>query len=160
VRVRTSDERLPAPSRAPMSDDGDVSTGDGGVVLYLPGWFRAEIDARNDGRVTPIRNQVSTEKGIAALRGRIGTGGHALKIRTATAIGLRVVGGPGAEAPRAVVPPAVRVQSPKPNCRRRGADRRSRRRPPRMRAGLAALHRLRARLPRDSADSVSRAARP
>ena len=96
VRVRTSDGTvtLRAESGSAMSDDWDVSTGDGGVVLYLPDGFSAEIDAHtDDGRVSADHEiNVSAEKGDRrTLRGRIGAGGHALRIRTGDGgISLRV----------------------------------------------------------------------
>jgi DUF4097 and DUF4098 domain-containing protein YvlB len=96
VRVRTSDGTvtLRAEPGSVMSDNWDVSTGDGGVVLYLPDGFGAEIDAQtNDGRVS-----ADHDLGVDArrsdghtLRGRLGDGGHTLKVRTGDGgISLRV----------------------------------------------------------------------
>jgi hypothetical protein len=67
-----------------MKDDWSITTGDGGVAVYLPADFSAQIDAHTgDGT---IRNelQVTTEGDVSRrnLRGRIGAGGKLLKIRT------------------------------------------------------------------------------
>ena len=67
-----------------MKDDWSITTGDGGVVLYLPSDFAAQLDAHTgDGS---IRNelQLAAEGEVSrrSVRGRIGTGGKLLKIRT------------------------------------------------------------------------------
>jgi hypothetical protein len=82
-----------------MTDDWDITTGDGSVTLYLPRDFSAELDARtSDGG---IRNELraaqtaEAEEGVSredrrerdensrrALRTRLGDGGRTLKIRT------------------------------------------------------------------------------
>jgi hypothetical protein len=87
VRVRTSDGTvtLRAEPGSAMSDDWDVSTGDGSVVVYLPGGFEAAIDAHTDeGRVSADREMdVKSERADRrTLRGRLGNGGHTLKVRT------------------------------------------------------------------------------
>ncbi len=83
-----------------MTDDWDISTGDGSVSLYLPSGFGAELDAhtgdgsiRNDLKVDGARLQAEAEPGAAAtqppdrndrrtVRGRLGSGGKRLRIRT------------------------------------------------------------------------------
>ena len=74
-----------------MSDDWDISTGDGSVALYLPAAFSAELDAHTgDGA---IRNELeiagaarnSDDRDKRTLRGRIGEGGRRLRVQTATA---------------------------------------------------------------------------
>jgi hypothetical protein len=82
-----------------MSDDWDITTGDGSVTMYLPPDFNAELDARtSDGG---IRNELHAgsrmaeaeegagsnrrdrdEESRRALRARLGGGGKLLKIRT------------------------------------------------------------------------------
>jgi hypothetical protein len=67
-----------------MTDDWDLTTGDGAVTVYLPADFGAELDAHTgDGS---IRNDMALGAGSdnsrRTLRGRIGAGGHQLKIRT------------------------------------------------------------------------------
>ncbi len=86
VRVHTSDGSvvyrvLPGTT---MSGDWDISTGDGSISVYLPEEFDANLDAhtgdgsiRNDFKVTP-----SGESSRRTVRGRLGDGGHEIKIRT------------------------------------------------------------------------------
>ena len=69
-----------------MSEDWEITTGDGGVTLYLPRNFDADLDAHTgDGAV---RNEldVSTANGgetdRRTIRGRLGEGGKRLRIRT------------------------------------------------------------------------------
>ena len=106
VKLRTGDGSIVyrASGRAAMTDDWDISTGDGSVTLYLPQDFSAELDARtSDGG---IRNELHVgsaraeaedgagdgasrqerrdqdENNRRAMRGRLGNGGKLLKIRT------------------------------------------------------------------------------
>jgi hypothetical protein len=100
VKLRTGDGSIVfrADSNVVMSDDWDISTGDGTVTLYLPSDFGAELDARtNDGG---IRNELHVaqqaeadnttdnsrrerdENSRRTIRGRIGGGGKLLKIRS------------------------------------------------------------------------------
>lgn len=69
-----------------MSDDWDITTGDGTVSVYLPPDFGAELDAHTgDGA---IRSEIdgiesrSRESARRTLRGKIGVGGKTLRIRT------------------------------------------------------------------------------
>jgi DUF4097 and DUF4098 domain-containing protein YvlB len=68
-----------------MKDDWSMTTGDGGVALYLPSDFGAELDAHTgDGS---IRNELqlsndATDKSRRSLKGRLGAGGKLLRIRT------------------------------------------------------------------------------
>ena len=69
-----------------MADNWEITTGDGSVTLYLPENFGAEVDAHTgDGRIT---NELNVEKDGTedrerrTLRGRIGPGGKALRVRT------------------------------------------------------------------------------
>jgi DUF4097 and DUF4098 domain-containing protein YvlB len=69
-----------------MSDDWEITTGDGGVTLYLPREFSAELDAHTgDGA---IRNELDVsaagggEVSRRTVRGRVGDGGKRLRIRT------------------------------------------------------------------------------
>ncbi len=75
-----------AESGASMSDDWEITTGDGGVSVYLPKDFSADLDAHTgDGG---IRNEldVSADGGgeisHVTVRGRLGEGGRRLRIRT------------------------------------------------------------------------------
>ncbi len=100
VKLHTGDGAIVyrADDRTAMSDDWEITTGDGSVTLYLPQDFSAELDARtSDGG---IRNELragsltaEAEEGASgreqhdensrrAVRGRLGAGGKTLKIRT------------------------------------------------------------------------------
>jgi hypothetical protein len=87
ARVRTGDGSvtLRAEPGSAMSGDWTLTTSDGGVVVYLPVDFNADIDAHTgDGR---IRSEFSlaedeTKRENRTVRGRIGKGGHTLKVRT------------------------------------------------------------------------------
>jgi Putative adhesin len=87
ARVRTGDGSvtLRAEPGSAMSGDWTLTTSDGGVVVYLPADFNADIDAHTgDGR---IRSEFSlaedeTKRENRTVRGRIGKGGHTLKVRT------------------------------------------------------------------------------
>lgn len=75
-----------AQARTSMSDDWEITTGDGGVSLYLPSDFSAELDAHTgDGA---IRNDLDVVAGGGGeinrrtVRGRLGDGGRQLRIRT------------------------------------------------------------------------------
>lgn len=69
-----------------MSDDWDISTGDGSVSLYLPEDFGAELDAHTgDGAIRTelaLAAAGSPEGRRRTLRGRLGTGGRLLRVRT------------------------------------------------------------------------------
>jgi DUF4097 and DUF4098 domain-containing protein YvlB len=69
-----------------MTDAWDISTGDGGISIDLPPDFAAELDARTgDGTITNDLSMSSVEGGREerrAVRGRLGSGGRVLRIRT------------------------------------------------------------------------------
>ena len=84
-----------ADARSEMTDDWDISTGDGGVTLYLPDDFNAELDARtsdggirNELRLGSTQAEADAESGRddessgRTVRGRLGQGGKLLKVRT------------------------------------------------------------------------------
>lgn len=70
-----------------MKGDWSMTTGDGGVSLFLPSDFAAELDAHTgDGA---IRNELEVtggrgdgERRSRTLKGRLGAGGRTLRIRT------------------------------------------------------------------------------
>lgn len=68
-----------------MTEPWEITTGDGGVSLYLPADFAAELDAHTgDGS---IRNDLNVENSREererrTLRGRLGSGGKLLRVRT------------------------------------------------------------------------------
>jgi DUF4097 and DUF4098 domain-containing protein YvlB len=88
LKLKTGDGSitLRAESGTVMKDDWSVSTGDGGVTLYLPSDFAAEVDAHTgDGTIRSeldVRGGDNGENERRTLRGRIGTGGKLLKVRT------------------------------------------------------------------------------
>jgi hypothetical protein len=86
TRLHTGDGSIVyrAEAGTTMTDDWDLTTGDGAVTVYLPSDFGAELDAHTgDGS---IRNDMALGAGSdnsrRTIRGRIGAGGHQLKIRT------------------------------------------------------------------------------
>jgi hypothetical protein len=91
VRMHTGDGSIVyrAEPGAIMSDDWDISTGDGSIALYLPATFGAELDAHTgDGNIrSELKMASSTEvenddESRRRLRGRIGEGGRRLRVRT------------------------------------------------------------------------------
>lgn len=89
VKMHTGDGSIVcrAEPGAIMAEDWQISTGDGGVALYLPESFAADIDAhtgdgtiRNDLDITPAGS--GGEVSRRTIRGRLGAGGKLLRIRT------------------------------------------------------------------------------
>jgi hypothetical protein len=66
--------------------DWDITTGDGSVTLTIPDGFGAELDAHTgDGGIRTEELTVSNVTGQISrnsLRGRLGGGGHNLRVRT------------------------------------------------------------------------------
>ena len=90
VKLHTGDGSIVyrAEPGSEMSDNWEITTGDGGVTLYLPATFGAEIDAHTgDGA---IRNDLDIVGGPEqergenrrTLRGRLGGGGREIRVRT------------------------------------------------------------------------------
>jgi DUF4097 and DUF4098 domain-containing protein YvlB len=69
-----------------MAEDWEITTGDGGVSVYLPPDFGAELDAHTgDGTIRSDLDLPSGGQGEVSrrtARGRIGAGGRQLRIRT------------------------------------------------------------------------------
>ena len=69
-----------------MSDDWEITTGDGGVTLYMPRDFGAELDAHTgDGGISNDLNVSPGGGGEVSrrtVRGRVGAGGKSLRIRS------------------------------------------------------------------------------
>jgi putative adhesin len=88
LKLKTGDGSitLRAETGTTMKDDWSVSTGDGGVTLYLPSDFSAEVDAHTgDGSIRSELDVSASDGGDnegRTLRGRVGSGGKVLKIRT------------------------------------------------------------------------------
>jgi Putative adhesin len=90
VKLHTGDGSIVyrAEPGSEMADDWEITTGDGGVTLYLPPGFGAELDAHTgDGA---IRNDLDVSGGPEGehgenrrtLRGRLGAGGKQIRVRT------------------------------------------------------------------------------
>jgi DUF4097 and DUF4098 domain-containing protein YvlB len=90
VKLHTGDGSIVyrAEAGTEMTDDWEISTGDGSVALYLPASFNADLDAHTgDGT---IRNDLMVEADAGAagtnnrrtVRGRLGSGGRLLRVRT------------------------------------------------------------------------------
>ena len=87
VKLHTGDGSITfrADQGTSMKADWSMTTGDGGISLYLPSDFDADLDAHTgDGS---IRNELSvvadTERSNRrSLRGKLGDGGRNLRIRT------------------------------------------------------------------------------
>jgi DUF4097 and DUF4098 domain-containing protein YvlB len=88
LRVRTGDGSIDirAEAGSSPSSDWDISTGDGSIVVALPDGFDGELDAHTgDGRVhveDVTLSNVSGEIGKSSVRGRLGSGGRVIRLRT------------------------------------------------------------------------------
>jgi DUF4097 and DUF4098 domain-containing protein YvlB len=91
LKIHTGDGSITyrAASDSHMTEDSEITTGDGSVTLYLPEGFDAELDAhtgdgtiRNDLQIQAAGSPGSKEERRRALRGRMGEGGRLLRIRT------------------------------------------------------------------------------
>lgn len=88
VRARTGDGGVTvqaAPGSA-AADDWNITTGDGSVTLELPDGFNGELDAHTgDGGIRMQEITVSNVAGALGrntVRGKIGSGGRTVRIRT------------------------------------------------------------------------------
>jgi hypothetical protein len=88
VKLHTGDGSITfraAPGSA-MKNDWSVTTGDGGVSVYLPAGFGAELDAHTgDGSIRSdldLATDGDGDKERRTLKGRLGAGGKTLRIRT------------------------------------------------------------------------------
>jgi hypothetical protein len=79
VRIHLTEGSTPA-------SDWDISTGDGSVTLEIPDGFAAELDAHTgDGGISMhdvTLSNVTGRIGKSSLRGRLGNGGHNVRVRT------------------------------------------------------------------------------
>ena len=92
VKLHTGDGSIVyrAEPGSTMTDPWEITTGDGSVSLYLPADFGAELDAhtgdgtiRNDFEIdSPVERGGDEEKTKRTVRGKIGSGGKLLRIRT------------------------------------------------------------------------------
>ena len=88
LRAETGDGSvvIEAGDGSAMKSDWDISTGDGSIVFRVPDGFNADIDAASrDGNVrgelTGLQHE-RAENGRESLKGRLGTGGHRVTIRS------------------------------------------------------------------------------
>lgn len=88
LRARSGDGSMTIEAQpgSTAADEWDLTTGDGSITLRLPGDFNADIDAHTgDGgiRVHDLTlSNVSGETSRHDLRGRLGSGGRTVRIRT------------------------------------------------------------------------------
>ena len=88
LRARSGDGsvRIHAASGSTAAGDWDITTGDGSIVLEIPSGFSGDLDAHTgDGRVRLEDVEVSNVNGEIrrnSLKGRIGSGGHLVRLRT------------------------------------------------------------------------------
>jgi len=69
-----------------MTEDWNVTTGDGSIAFRVPPGFNAEIDADSgDGTVRAEGGALATTRGDGdheSMRGRLGTGGRTVRLRS------------------------------------------------------------------------------
>lgn len=88
VKLHTGDGSIVyrADPESRMSGDWEITTGDGGVTMYLPEGFSADLDAHTgDGTIRSeldVAGAEELERDRRSLRGRLGEGGRSLRIRT------------------------------------------------------------------------------
>jgi DUF4097 and DUF4098 domain-containing protein YvlB len=90
VKLHTGDGSIVyrAEPGSEMSDNWEITTGDGGVTLYLPQGLGAELDAHTgDGSIRSdlqLVGEPETDRheNRRTLRGRLGAGGKQIRIRT------------------------------------------------------------------------------
>jgi len=90
VKLHTGDGSIVyrAEPGSEMSDNWEITTGDGGVTVYLPQGFGAEIDAQTgDGTIRSDLDiatapEVERRESKRLLRGRLGSGGREIRVRT------------------------------------------------------------------------------
>jgi DUF4097 and DUF4098 domain-containing protein YvlB len=93
VRLHTGDGSIVyrAEPGSEMSENWELTTGDGSVTIYLPTDFNADIDAHTgDGSIRSDLNVVANVESDSdakheerrTLRGRIGAGGRQIRVRT------------------------------------------------------------------------------
>jgi DUF4097 and DUF4098 domain-containing protein YvlB len=87
VKLHTGDGSITfrADDGTAMTDDWSMSTGDGGVAVYLPSDFDAQLDAHTGDGSIRSDLKVTSDNGDSShrtLRGKLGDGGKTFKIRT------------------------------------------------------------------------------
>jgi hypothetical protein len=69
-----------------MKGNWEIATGDGSIVFRVPDTFNAEIDATSRdgsvrGELTGL-DHARDDNGRESLKGRLGSGGHVVKLRS------------------------------------------------------------------------------
>jgi hypothetical protein len=88
VRARSGDGSIGIHAQAGSTTeaDWDISSGDGSITVEVPEGFGAELDARTgDGHVQlegVTLSNVSGELAPNRANGRLGAGGHEMRVRT------------------------------------------------------------------------------
>jgi DUF4097 and DUF4098 domain-containing protein YvlB len=88
LHARTADGSIviEAADGSAMKEDWDVATGDGSITVQVPDDFDAEIDAdaRDGGVQADMQgiDAVRNDNGRGTMRGKIGSGGHVVKLRS------------------------------------------------------------------------------
>ena len=88
VHARSGDGRVTVQAEpgSTTTADWDITTGDGSITLELPEGFSGELDAHTgDGRVSVqdlVLSNITGDLGKDTVRGRLGAGGHAVRVRT------------------------------------------------------------------------------
>jgi DUF4097 and DUF4098 domain-containing protein YvlB len=88
LRARSGDGsvRIHAAKGSTASGDWEVTTGDGSITLEIPDGFSGDLDAHTgDGRVHTEDVTISNVDGQMrrnSLKGRLGNGGHTVRLRT------------------------------------------------------------------------------
>jgi DUF4097 and DUF4098 domain-containing protein YvlB len=87
VRARSGDGSITVQAEpgSAARDDWNIFTGDGSVTLQLPDDFSAELDARTgDGNISIRDGALSevTESRKRSVKGRLGSGGGSLRVRS------------------------------------------------------------------------------
>jgi hypothetical protein len=87
LRARSGDGSIAIQARAGSSTDSDwnITSGDGAVTLQIPDGFNADLEAHTgDGGIRLDGVSVTSSGNISrnTVRGRLGTGGRSLRVRT------------------------------------------------------------------------------
>jgi len=87
VKLHTGDGSITfrADEGSAMTDDWSMTTGDGGIAVYLPSDFDAQLDAHTGDGSIRSELKVTSDNGDSShrtLRGKLGDGGKTFKIRT------------------------------------------------------------------------------
>lgn len=88
LQIETGDGsvRVRADAGSSVDTDWDVWTGDGGIVMTVPSHLDADLDARTANGTVRVQDGILTATESIDrrhVRGRLGDGGHAMRIRTA-----------------------------------------------------------------------------